>query len=63
MRFEDGKAEIRKFAARIESEKTDATDVTKQYVDLQARIRNLRAEEAQYLTIMRSAGKVRTCWR
>lgn len=59
VRFEDAKAEIRKFAARIESEKTDATDVTKQYVDLQVRIRNLRAEEAQYLTIMRSAGKVK----
>jgi cell division protein FtsL len=59
LRFEDAKAEIRKFAARIENEKTDATDVTKQYVDLQARIRNLRAEEAQYLTIMRSAGKVK----
>ena len=57
-RFEDAKAEIRKFAMRVESEKTDATDVTKQYVDLQARIHNLRAEEAQYLTIMKSAGKV-----
>lgn len=59
VRFEDAKAEIRRFAARIENEKTDATDVTKQYVDLQARIRNLRAEEAQYLAIMRRAGKVK----
>jgi Domain of unknown function (DUF4349) len=57
-RFEDAKAEIRKFTVRIESEKTDASDVTKQYVDLQARIRNLRAEEAQYLTIMKNAGKI-----
>jgi hypothetical protein len=57
-RFEDAKAEIRKFATRIETEKTDANDVTKQYVDLQARIRNLRAEEAQYLAIMKSAAKV-----
>ena len=52
------KAEIRKLALRIESEKTDATDVTKQYVDMQARLRNLRAEEAQYLQIMKSAVKV-----
>lgn len=59
VRFEDAKAEIRKFAARVESEKTDATDVTKQYVDLQARVRSLRAEEVQYLTIMKSAGKVK----
>jgi hypothetical protein len=56
--FEDAKAQIRKLAARVESEKTDAQDVTRQYVDMQARLRNLRAEEAQYLTIMKSAFKV-----
>ena len=56
--LESAKAEIRKLALRIESEKTDANDVTKQYVDMQARVRNLRAEEAQYLQIMKSAVKV-----
>lgn len=57
-RFEDAKAQIRKLATRVESEKTDARDVTRQYVDMEARLRNLRAEEAQYLTIMKSAYKV-----
>jgi len=56
--FEDAKAGIRQLAARVESEKTDAQDVTRQYVDMEARLRNLRAEEAQYLTIMKSAYKV-----
>jgi hypothetical protein len=56
--FEDAKAGIRKLAARVQSEKTDAQDVTRQYVDMEARLRNLRAEEAQYLTIMKSAYKV-----
>jgi hypothetical protein len=56
--LESAKAEIRKLAVRIESEKTNALDVTKQYVDMQARLRNLRAEEAQYLQIMKSAIKV-----
>ena len=56
--FEDAKAQIRKLATRVESEKTDAQDVTRQYVDMEARLRNLRAEEAQYLTIMKSAYKV-----
>jgi len=56
--FEDVKTSIRKLAARVESEKTDAQDVTRQYVDMEARLRNLRAEEAQYLTIMKSAYKV-----
>ena len=58
MHFEDAKAAIRQLASRVESEKTDAQDVTRQYVDLEARLRNLRAEEAQYLTIMKSAHKV-----
>ena len=57
-RLEEAKAEIRKLAIAVDSEKTDAADVTKQYVDMQARLRNLRAEEAQYLQIMKSAAKV-----
>jgi hypothetical protein len=57
-RFEDAKAGIRKLATRMESEKTDAQDVTRQYVDMEARLRNLRAEEAQYLAILKSAYKV-----
>lgn len=56
--FEDAKANIRKLAAHVESEKTAAEDVTRQYVDMEARLRNLRAEEAQYLAIMKSAYKV-----
>ena len=57
-RLEDAKAELRKMAVKVNSEKTDAQDVTKQYVDMEARIRNLQAQEAQYLEIMRSAKKV-----
>lgn len=57
-RLEDAKTELRKMAVKVNSEKTDAQDVTKQYVDLEARIRNLQAQEAQYLEIMRSAKKV-----
>jgi hypothetical protein len=56
--FEDAKAGIRKLAARVESEKTDVKDVTREYVDMEARLRNLRAVEAQYLAIMKSAYKV-----
>jgi len=57
-RFEEAKAGIRQLATRVESEKTEAQDVTRQYVDMEARLRNLRAEEAQYLVIMKSAYKV-----
>jgi len=55
VRFEDAKAGISKLAARVESEKTDAQDVTRRYLDMEARLRNLRAQEAQYLAIMKSA--------
>ncbi len=57
-RLEDAKAQLRNLAVKVNSEKTDAQDVTKQYVDMEARLRNLRAEEAQYLQIMQSAKKV-----
>jgi hypothetical protein len=57
-KLEEVKAGLRKLAVHVDSEKTDAQDVTKQYVDMNARLRNLRAEEAQYLTIMKSAAKV-----
>ena len=57
-RFNDAKSGVHKLVARVESENTEATDVTKQYVDIQARIRNLRAQEAQYLQIMKSAVKI-----
>ena len=56
-RFEEARAEIRKLGLRVESEKIDAQDVTRQYVDQDASIRNLRAEEAQYLTILKQAAR------
>jgi len=48
-------AEIGKLALRVESEEMEAEDVTRQYIDQQARLRNLRAQEAQYLTILKQA--------
>jgi Domain of unknown function (DUF4349) len=58
-RFEQVRAEIRQLGVRVESEKVDAQDVTRQYVDQDASLRNLRAEEAQYLTILKQATTVR----
>jgi hypothetical protein len=45
-RFEVARAEIRKLGLRVESERIEAEDVTPQYVDQAASLRNLRAEEA-----------------
>ena len=58
-RLEDTKAALRALAIHVDSEQSNASDVTKQYVDLEARIRNLRAQEAQYLAIMKSAARVK----
>ncbi|HEY7095469.1 MAG TPA: DUF4349 domain-containing protein [Terriglobales bacterium] len=51
-------AKLRELASRVASERTNAADMTKQTIDLQARLRNLRAEEMQYLQIMQRASKV-----
>lgn len=58
-RFEDARAEIRKLGSRVESEKLEAQDVTKQYVDQSARLRNLRAQGTQYLGILKQAKTVK----
>jgi hypothetical protein len=58
-RYEQVRAEIRKLGLRIESERIEAQDVTRQYVDQQASLRNLRAEEVQYLAILKQAKTVK----
>ena len=42
-KFDEVRAQIRKLSLHVESESIEAQDVTKQYVDQEARLRNLRA--------------------
>lgn len=58
-RFEQARTGIRNLGLRVESERVDAQDVTRQYVDQDASLRNLRAEEVQYLTILKQASTVK----
>jgi hypothetical protein len=58
-RFEEVRARIRQLGLRVESEKLQAQDVTRQYVDQAARLRNLRAQETQYLGILKQAKTVK----
>jgi hypothetical protein len=58
-RFEQALAEIRKLGLQVQSERVDAQDVTRQYVDQDANIRNLRLEETQYLAILKQASTVK----
>ena len=57
--FEEVRAAIRNLGLRVEGEKLNAEDVTKQYVDRSAQLRNLRAQEAQYLSILKQARTVK----
>jgi len=58
-KFDEVRAQIRKLGLRVENESIEAQDVTKQYVDHEARLRNLRTEEQQYLGILRKAANVK----
>jgi hypothetical protein len=58
-KFGEARTQIRKLSLRVENESIDAQDVTKQYVDQKARLRNLRAQEQQYLGILRKAATVK----
>jgi hypothetical protein len=58
-KFEQARTEIRKLGVRVEGENIDAQDVTSQYVDQDANLRNLKAEETQYLGILKQATTVK----
>ena len=50
--------EIRSVGARVLQEKVSGQDVTEEFMDLDARIKNQKALESQFLDIMKRAGKV-----
>jgi uncharacterized protein DUF4349 len=50
--------EIRATATRVLQEKITGQDVTEDFIDLEARIKNQKALEAQFIEIMKRAGKV-----
>ncbi len=51
-------AELKTFAVKVVSENSNTNDVTAQYIDLEAQIKNYKAEEAQYQEIMKKATKI-----
>jgi uncharacterized protein DUF4349 len=58
-RFAEVVAAIRSLGQRVESEQMEAEDVTRHYVDQEAHLRNLRAQETQYLMILKQAKTVK----
>jgi hypothetical protein len=59
-RYEEVRTAVRKLALRLETERIDAQDVTRQYTDQNANLRNLKAEEQQYLLILKQAKTLKT---
>lgn len=56
--LDDALREVKETAIKITHENVNAQDVTKQFVDLEARLRNLKAQEEQYLLILKRAEKI-----
>jgi hypothetical protein len=59
LRYPQARTEIRAIGQHVNDEHDDVRDVTGPYVDLEATLRNYRAEETQYLDIMRRAGSIK----
>ncbi|MFI5108932.1 MAG: DUF4349 domain-containing protein [Terriglobales bacterium] len=57
--LENALAEIKKVAVRTEREQVSTRDVTREFYDNEAHMHNLRAEEQQYLAIMKQAHTVK----
>jgi hypothetical protein len=52
-------AQVKALAISVDREGVQARDVTREYIDLDARLRNAQAEEAQYLQILKRATTIK----
>jgi hypothetical protein len=57
-RFDEAFEKLRQLAITVPYENTESIDVTEEYVDLEARLHNLEATEAQYLALLEKATTV-----
>jgi hypothetical protein len=57
-RFDDALSRLHEMGEKVLSENTQEQDVTASVVDLDARLKNLQASEAQYRTLMAKATKI-----
>lgn len=58
-KFDEALQTLKNEAVKVTSEKTSGQDVTEEYTDLQSRLKNLEATEAQLLKIMERAGEIK----
>ncbi len=58
-RLDQAVAQIKGLATSVDRESVEVRDVTREYIDLDARLRNAQAEEAQYLQILKHATTIK----
>ena len=51
-------SKLRGIAKEVRSERSEGSEVTEEYTDLEARLRNLEATEASYLELLTKAGEI-----
>lgn len=56
--FDKALRDIKNGALSVTNERVTVSDVSAQFVDLEARLKNMRATEAQYLEIMKRSGSI-----
>lgn len=56
--FGAGMEQVKGIARKVISENISTEDITEKFIDMQARLKNLKAEETQYLDIMQKAVKI-----
>jgi len=57
-RFDDALAAIKKLALQVKNENVSVSDVSAQFVDLEARLKVQRATETQYVELLKRSGKI-----
>jgi len=57
--FNDVMQKLRALAVKVTYENTNSQDVTEQYMDLEAQLKNYQATEAQYLELLKKADNVK----
>jgi hypothetical protein len=57
-RYQDALSQVRKLGAKIDTDASNASDITEEYTDLGSQLRNLQATEAQLLTFLGQARNI-----
>jgi len=56
--FDAAFSEIKKVVTQVVSEASNAQDITAEYIDLEARLKNTQAEESSFVALLNRSGKI-----